>query len=151
MLNVDRIKDLRERKGITQTELAKILKIDRSHYCHYENGDETIRLIHLNAISNYYKVSIDYLFHFTDEPKYNSIREEIDIKLFAKRLLELREKFKLKQIDLARVINASNSAICNYEKGRQIISTSFLFNICQKYKISADYLLGKTDSPRYFE
>lgn len=151
MLNIERVKLLREREGITQTELAKILKIDRSHYSHYENGDETIRLIHLNKISNHYKVSIDYLLELTDNKNYKNIRNNINKELFSKKLKELRKEEKLTQMKLAEKLKTVNTTICNYENGRYLISTSFLYDICKTYHISADYLLGKTDSPKYLK
>ena len=38
-----------------------------------------------------------------------------------------------------------------YEKGKTLILTSFLYTICKKYNISADYLLGKIDEPKYLK
>ena len=35
------------------------------------------------------------------------------------------------------------------EKGKYLISIPFLYTICKKYNISADYLLGKIDNPKY--
>ena len=41
--------------------------------------------------------------------------------------------------------------ITEYERGTNIIATPFLYEICKTYLISADYLLGKTDSPKYYK
>lgn len=43
------------------------------------------------------------------------------------------------------MLNMARSALANYERGRNIIATPFLYTICTKYKVSADYLLGKID------
>ena len=39
--------------------------------------------------------------------------------------------------------------LAKYEKGKYIIATTYLYQICKRYNISADYLLGKIDSPKY--
>ena len=62
-----------------------------------------------------------------------------------KRLKEFRNKNKLTQKVLASILGTSQSTIAEYERGTNIIATAFLYSICSKYHISADYLLGKTD------
>ena len=37
--------------------------------------------------------------------------------------------------------------ISDYENKKKFIPTPFLYQICKKYHISADYLLGKIDHP----
>ena len=49
---------------------------------------------------------------------------------------------------LARRTINKRSNISGYETGKHLISTKQLYQICQKYKIFADYLLGKIDYPR---
>ena len=63
--------------------------------------------------------------------------------------LHIRNKNKLTQSKLAEILNTNQSVIANYERGRTPVATPFLYTICKKYNISADYLLGKTDSPKY--
>ena len=46
-------------------------------------------------------------------------------------------------------IKSQSSTISKIENGHNIIATPFLYQICKKYNISADYLLGKIDSPKY--
>lgn len=64
------------------------------------------------------------------------------------RLKNIRKENKLTQDKLAKKLNTNQSVIANYERGRTIISTSFLYTICKEYKVSADYLLGKTNEPK---
>ena len=45
--------------------------------------------------------------------------------------------------ELAKFLNVDQSTISKYENGKEIISTGFLYAICNKYHVSADYLLGK--------
>ena len=143
------LKILRERKGLTQTEVGNLLNIDRSQYGKYETEYVIIPLKHLNTLCNYFNCSLDYLFGFTDEYNYQVSNKEIDLKFAGQRLKEFRKENKLTQVKLATFLNTVHPVITNYEKGKHLISTPFLYQICQKYHISADYLLGKTEEPKY--
>ena len=145
-----KVKELRERNGITQKELAEYLEIDAKLYSHYETEDRIIPCKHLYAISLYFNVSLDYLFGFTNIKNYETNKKldinkgEVGIKL-----KELRKELKLTQTKLADILNTTQSVIAEYEKGKNLIATPFLYTICKKYNISADYLLGKIDNPKY--
>ncbi len=66
----NRLKALRERIGLTQTQVGSLIGIKRSQYCLYEKEKVTIPSKHLNTLCNYYKVSLDYIFEFTDTKRY---------------------------------------------------------------------------------
>ncbi len=55
------LKSLRLSNGMTQDELAQILKISRSTVGMYEKGDREPDYETLEAIADYFNVSIDYL------------------------------------------------------------------------------------------
>ena len=80
---------------------------------------------------------------------YEQYRKDNNIKLQKLRLKELRKKHNLTQQSLADILQCSKSTISGYEIGKNIIATPFLYQICKKYNISADYLLGKIDNPKY--
>ena len=145
-----KVKELRERNGITQKELAKYLEIDAKLYSHYETEDRIIPCKHLYAISLYFNVSLDYLFGFTNIKNYET-NNKLDINKgeVGIKLKELRKELKLTQTKLADILNTTQSVIAEYEKGKNLIATPFLYTICKKYNISADYLLGKIDNPKY--
>lgn len=146
-----KLRELRERLGIPQKDLAKILNVERAAYTQYENEYNTIPLIHLNTLANYFNVSIDYLFEFTNTKNYNNSKNEIDKIKSGLRIKEFRKEHKLTQVKLASILNTTHSVIADYERGRHLINTSFLYTICKKYNISADYLLGKTNEPKYIK
>ena len=104
---------------------------------------------HLNTLCNYFDVSLDYIFSFTNIKQYPN-NKNIDLILLAKRIKETRKENKLTQIKLANILNVANGTVANYETARYLIATPFLYTICKKYNISADYLLGKIDTPKYF-
>ncbi len=64
-----RIRDLREDKDLTQTEMAKHLNIAQRTYSHYENGERAIPLEILCKIADFHETSVDYLLNRTNEKK----------------------------------------------------------------------------------
>lgn len=140
------LKSLRTYDLVTQEEIAKKLGISKKTYGLYETQEKIIPLKYLNTISNLYNVSIDYLLGLSNIRKYVNSKQEINKKLFSKRLKLLRKKYNITQQYLAEKINAHHSTICNYENGKNLITTAFLYDICKNFHISADYLLGKIDS-----
>lgn len=145
----ERMKLLRTYELLTQHDIANILKINRSTYKEYELQNSIIPIKHLNEFCNYFNVSLDYIFKLTEVKKYNKSRKNINKNLFSNRLKELRKKHNLKQQDLGNILKIDNSTISKYERKINIIATPFLYDICKKYNISADYLLGKIDNPNY--
>ncbi len=145
MIYGNRIEDLRDEFEIKQRELADYLGISRSLLGRYENEYAIIPIKHLNSIANYFNVSLDYIFNFTDKRNYINFKKDIDKIEVGKRLKEFRKSHKLTQVLLAEELNTVHPVIVNYEKGKNLISTSFLYILCKKYKISADYLLGRID------
>lgn len=58
---MNRIRELRTKKGITQTELGKILSVQKAAVSKYELGLTTPSPEILKKLSEYFNVSIDYL------------------------------------------------------------------------------------------
>ena len=56
-----RIRSLREERGISQAQLARIAQVNQSSVANWENGKATPRYSVLLKIANYFKVSLDYL------------------------------------------------------------------------------------------
>ncbi|MDD6094798.1 MAG: helix-turn-helix transcriptional regulator [Clostridia bacterium] len=64
-----RIRDLREDRDLTQTQLAKILGMSQTGYSKYETGENDIPTSILIKLSRFYNVSIDYILGESDSPK----------------------------------------------------------------------------------
>lgn len=77
-----KLKLLRERKGISQIELAEKLNIQQGSYSNYERGRRTPDIDALIRIANYYKVSTDYLLgqEKENESKLSKLERELDQK-----------------------------------------------------------------------
>ena len=122
-------------------------------YCNnqYEKEYELIPLKHLNTLCNYFHVSLDYIFGFTNILNYPHSHAKINYQKAGERLKEFRKEHKLTQTTLGNELNCSYGTIAGYEIGRYLIATPFLYTICKKYHISADYLLGKINNPKYLD
>ena len=64
-----RIRDLREDHDLKQKDLAKILNCSQQVYSNYELGQRDIPTEILIRLSEYYKVSVDYLLGLTENPR----------------------------------------------------------------------------------
>lgn len=60
-MNLRRLKDLREDKGLMQYDVAKILKITRQQYGLYETEKRTLPIDLLDILATYYETSTDYI------------------------------------------------------------------------------------------
>lgn len=66
---MNRLKELREDRDLTQKELAHYLNMSQTGYSKYEVGTNDIPTEILKKLADYYKTSIDYLLYQTDERK----------------------------------------------------------------------------------
>ena len=63
------------------------------------------------------------------------------------KIRELRAIRGLKQSDLAKLLNCSNTAISNYETGFRDIDSETICKLCEIFGCTADYLLGRSVLP----
>ena len=64
-----RIKDLREDKGLSQQDIAKIIKTTQQQYSKIEMGKSDISGEKLMLLAEFYNVSVDYLLGLIDTPR----------------------------------------------------------------------------------
>lgn len=62
-----RIRDLREDRDLTQTQVAKMLKMSQTGYSKYETGENDIPTPVLISLARFYNTSVDYLLGETDK------------------------------------------------------------------------------------
>ena len=140
----ERMKDIRTYFGNTQKELADILGVSRSTYAGWENGLDAIILPKLNDFCNYYGVSLDYICGLTNTKKYDVINDKIDKSVLGNNLKEIRTKNKHTQEKVANIINVDQSNYSKCELGKMYIHTYALIEFAKHYKVSIDYICGKT-------
>lgn len=64
------------------------------------------------------------------------------------RIRELREDHDLRQIDVAKMLNMSQTGYSKYETGENDVPTSILIALADFYHVTTDYILGRTNNPK---
>ena len=64
-----RIRDLREDRDLTQTDVAKMLNMSQTGYSQYEIGKNDLPTAVLKKLAAFYDTSVDYLLELTDEKR----------------------------------------------------------------------------------
>ena len=70
---------------------------------------------------------------------------------FGERLRTLRKEKKETQDKLAELLDVTKTQISDMERGRRTTTVEKLSVICEYYDVTADYLLGLTDTRRPLE
>lgn len=136
-----KLKEIREDHDLTQEDIGNLLSISRQNYSRWETGEKIIPLKHLNTLSNYYKISFDYLCGLSKENNYK--KGFINKQESGKRLKDFRKENSITQQELANILNTTHSTISAYESGKTTILTIFAYEISKKYHISMDWICGK--------
>ena len=66
--------------------------------------------------------------------------------IFGQRLKAIRKEKKETQDDLALILDVGKSHISEMERGNRTTTAEKIALICEHYRVSADYLLGRTDN-----
>ena len=64
-----RLRELRDERDLTQTEIAKMLGMSQTGYSKYETGENDIPTDVLIKLAKFYNTSIDYLLGQTDNKR----------------------------------------------------------------------------------
>jgi len=67
--------------------------------------------------------------------------------LHFRRIYDLREDHDLKQKEVAAYLGTHPNVYRRYEKGTREIPVWAVLKLADYYKVSTDYLLGRTDDP----
>lgn len=143
MTVVKNLKKSREDMELSQKYIASDLEVHYTTFNGWEKEQDLIPLKRLIQYANKYNYSLDYLFGLTlTNQKYLPL--EIDLKVIATNLKNVRKKYKFTQKELADKLNTSQSTYSAYESGKVLISTIFLYGLINIYEyLSIDELLGR--------
>lgn len=91
------IRDMRERRGLTQAAVADILSTSQQQYSRYETGDSELPIRALAMLADYYGVSADYLLGRTQSTMGiaalgEQVTSDMSVGAFLSRVLSLDEE-----------------------------------------------------------
>jgi len=66
----------------------------------------------------------------------------------SQRIRNIREDRDLNQTQIANILNTTQQQYGRYENGQRELPIRHLKTLCEFYNLSADYLLGLTDTQR---
>lgn len=144
-MDFSRLAMIREKKELSQREVATILHVSKSTYARWETGEQVIPLIHLNNFCKYFKVTMDYVLNLSNQNNFNNniYNQEINKNIIGKNIKLVRKKYQLTQKELAKVINTSQSTISSYEKGKTLVLTVFIYNLALNFNLSVDKICDR--------
>lgn len=133
----------RESLDLKQKDLVSLFNVTNSTISGWEIGKDTMPLKHLIKYANKYNFSLDYLFGISERnEQYYPL--EVNLELIGKNLRIIRKQHKKTQQDIADIINTTSSGYAHYENARNLIPTTFLFNLSLIYEdFSFDKILGR--------
>ncbi|MCD8381952.1 MAG: helix-turn-helix domain-containing protein [Clostridiales bacterium] len=68
--------------------------------------------------------------------------------MYFQRLRDMREDHDLTQTQIASLLGIQQTVYSRYERGYQTIPLELLIQLADYYKVSVDYLLGRTNRMR---
>ena len=143
MIDLKRLKDIREDHDLSQKDMARILHVNRSTYSLWEIGINIIPIKYLSLFADYFNYSIDYVLGLSNNKNNNYLKKGFNKITLGHNLKEIRQKNNLSQENVALMIGVSQACIVRYEKGLIDISTSNLYKYSKKFNISINELCGK--------
>ncbi len=146
MINITKLKDIREDNDISQVQMAEILGVNRSTYYLWELGINIIPLKSLCNFADYFNYSIDYVLGLTNIRKKPNLIKGLDLIKLGENIKKIRLQNELSQENIASMIGVTQACITRYEKGLICISTSNLYKLSKEFKISLSELCGKVKS-----
>ena len=133
---MNRLKELRKEKKLTQKELAEETDIPYRTLQRWENGESQIKPEKAEKLANFFGVSIAHLLGYED----NDFE-----KANQNRLKELRKRKKDTQAELANLMGVNVKTISRWEKGEFEIKPAQAKMLADYFGVSETYLLGYSD------
>ena len=141
-MNCEHLIFMRDNLDLNQREMAEKLNVAKSTYARWETGEKIIPLEHLIDFCNLTKTNLDYAIGLTDKKEKSNTKIVIDKIKIGDNIKKIRTDNNLSQSEFAKSINTTQSVISSYEKCHTLIQTSFLYDICVKYKISSNLIIN---------
>lgn len=98
-----RIKELREEKGMTQEELGKLVNVSKASFSKYEANAIEPNTITIIFLANFFNVSLDYLYGRTNYRKPILSKEDFEASLLSS---EFAEKYAPLTAEQKKTLNS---------------------------------------------
>ena len=120
-ITAERIKQLRKKKGISQSELAELIGVKTNTVSTWERGTRKTDFEALNLLSNYFEVSFEYILGSSDkeEARVKPTQDELDelaLSALADELYDHVKKYSMLSNKSQKMIDALISATYQMEK-----------------------------------
>lgn len=118
----DRIRQLRKKKGISQSELAEVIGVKNNTVSTWERGTRKPDFEALNLLSDYFEVSFEYLLGNSDkeEARVKPTEKELDqlaLSALADEIRETTRKYSRLSDKSQKIVEEMVDAIYRIEKG----------------------------------
>lgn len=130
---IERLKELRLKRGLTQKQVADALHINQVAYCLYENGKRRLSCETVVKLAFFFDVTTGYLMGEEHHEQHRT---------FAETLAALRTDRGLSQDALAKDLEISKNSIYYYENDKRVPDIDTAVRIAQYFGVTVDYLLG---------
>ena len=134
----ERIKQLRKKKGISQSELAELIGVKNNTVSTWERGTRKPDFEALNLLSNYFEVSFEYILGSSDkeEARVKPTQDELDelaLSALADELYDHVKKYSMLSNKSQKMIDALINATYQMEKSEgELKGESFDITIVPK-------------------
>lgn len=133
---MNRIRELRVGKGITQVKFAQMLSTSQANISGWELEKWEPDKNALKQMSEIFGCSIDYILGNDKDIDFSKKILPMD------KLKQLREERNISQSQLGEIIGAARSTICQYEAGKREPDLETLIKLADYFQVSVDYLIG---------
>ena len=145
----NRLTLLMERDSVTQSQLATVMGRSFQSISQIQTASRSPSLPILIALADYFRIHTDFLLGriLSQAPLENPIVID-DLKAtIGKRLASLMERDDVTQYRLAKDLKLTQEAIRKVRIGINALDIQTLINLADYFKVSTDYILGRTDAP----
>ena len=130
---MNRIKELRQSKGLTQAELAKKVGISEQAVSFYENDRRKLKIETWNTLADFFNVSVPFLQGLPEPVGKN-------------RLKELRNQRKLTLDDIEEKTGIKRGTYSNYENNKTEPKIETWKKLADYFGTSVSYIRGDLDT-----
>lgn len=148
MIDIERLRDLRKSRGITQEKIAQALGVQRTTYNRYETGGIQPPSDIILKLAEYFNTTSSYILGEVDDPA--PPKQKQDELGFGDRLKKIIEKKNITEKKLSELAGIPTEIISKIISENKVPDSDLLHRISIALETSPKYLLGKTNDPRNY-